>query len=124
MRRRFEIEEKKKKIESNWKPKASSYDKMPPVVLPSVRPSDRSTMPCVIPRVYEDSNSLRFLFIFLFLPFHFLSPPPVHVKIGILDRMAEIEYRLASGTNEKLQLSSLIAAFQTARELTLQEEPV
>jgi len=47
---------------------------------------------------------------------------PVHVKIGILDRMAEIEYRLSAGTSEKLQLSSLIASFQVARELTLQEE--
>ena len=46
----------------------------------------------------------------------------VYVKIVILDRMAEIEYRLSAGTSEKLQLSSLIAAFQVARELTLQEE--
>jgi len=49
---------------------------------------------------------------------------PIHVKIGILERLAEIEYRLSAGTSEKLQLSSLIAAFQVARELTLQEEPV
>lgn len=30
-------------------------------------------------------------------------------------------YRLASGTSEKIQLSSLIAAFQVARDLVVME---
>jgi hypothetical protein len=30
-------------------------------------------------------------------------------------------YRLSVGTNEKIQLSSFVAAFQVARDLTLQE---
>ncbi|XP_033747551.1 replication factor C subunit 5-like [Pecten maximus] len=46
---------------------------------------------------------------------------PVHVKIHLLEKMADIEYRLASGTSEKIQLSSLIAAFQVARDLIVQE---
>ncbi|XP_060079702.1 replication factor C subunit 5-like isoform X1 [Ylistrum balloti] len=46
---------------------------------------------------------------------------PVHVKINLLEKMADIEYRLASGTSEKIQLSSLIAAFQVARDLIVQE---
>ncbi|XP_064620559.1 replication factor C subunit 5-like [Lineus longissimus] len=46
---------------------------------------------------------------------------PNHVRILLLEKMADIEYRLAVGTNEKIQLSSLVAAFQVARDLTLQE---
>ncbi|XP_011432740.2 replication factor C subunit 5-like [Crassostrea angulata] len=46
---------------------------------------------------------------------------PINVKIHLLDKMAEVEHRLASGTNEKIQLSSLIAAFQVARDLIVQE---
>ncbi|XP_021364751.1 replication factor C subunit 5-like [Mizuhopecten yessoensis] len=46
---------------------------------------------------------------------------PVHVKMHLLEKMADIEYRLASGTSEKIQLSSLIAAFQVARDLIVQE---
>jgi len=30
-------------------------------------------------------------------------------------------YRLSSGTNEKIQLSSLIAAFQVARDIVIEE---
>ncbi|RDD37825.1 Replication factor C subunit 5 [Trichoplax sp. H2] len=41
---------------------------------------------------------------------------PTDVRIHLLDKMAELEYRLASGTSEKIQLSSLIAAFQVARD--------
>ena len=46
---------------------------------------------------------------------------PIHVRIQLLTKMADLEYRLASGTNEKIQLSSLISAFQNARELVVQE---
>ncbi|KAK7087944.1 replication factor C subunit 5-like isoform X1 [Littorina saxatilis] len=42
---------------------------------------------------------------------------PVKVQIHLLIKMAEIEHRLASGTNERIQLSALVASFQTAREL-------
>lgn len=44
---------------------------------------------------------------------------PIDIKIEILDKMANIEYRLSSGGSEKLQLASLIAAFQTARNVSL-----
>lgn len=46
---------------------------------------------------------------------------PAHVRIHLLAKMADIEYRLASGTSEKLQLSSLLAVFQVARDLTAEE---
>uniref|UniRef100_A0A2C9JKL7 Activator 1 subunit 5 n=2 Tax=Biomphalaria glabrata TaxID=6526 RepID=A0A2C9JKL7_BIOGL len=46
---------------------------------------------------------------------------PLHVRMHLLEKMADIEYRLASGTSEKIQLSSLIAAFQIARDLLAQE---
>jgi replication factor C subunit 3/5 len=42
---------------------------------------------------------------------------PQHIRIIILNKIAEVEYRLASGTSEKIQLSSLVAAFQTARNM-------
>ncbi|KAK3084728.1 hypothetical protein FSP39_018049 [Pinctada imbricata] len=45
---------------------------------------------------------------------------PMHIRIHLLDKMAEVEYRLASGTSEKIQMSSLISAFQIARELIVQ----
>ncbi|XP_052074255.1 replication factor C subunit 5-like isoform X1 [Mytilus californianus] len=46
---------------------------------------------------------------------------PIHVKIHLLEKMADVEYRLASGTSEKMQLSSLISAFQAARDLIVAE---
>ncbi|XP_013405450.1 replication factor C subunit 5 [Lingula anatina] len=46
---------------------------------------------------------------------------PIHVRIHLLEKMADVEFRLTSGTNEKLQLSSLIAAFQVARDLVVDE---
>ncbi|XP_032823893.1 replication factor C subunit 5 isoform X1 [Petromyzon marinus] len=46
---------------------------------------------------------------------------PMSVRIHLLTKMAEVEYRLASGTNEKIQLSSLIAAFQVARDMVAAE---
>lgn len=46
---------------------------------------------------------------------------PVHMKVIILQKMADCEYRLASGTSEKLQLSSLISIFQGARDALVEE---
>ncbi|XP_055357733.1 replication factor C subunit 5-like [Paramacrobiotus metropolitanus] len=40
---------------------------------------------------------------------------PGPVRIYLLEKMADIEHRLASGCNEKIQLSSLVAAFYVAR---------
>ena len=42
---------------------------------------------------------------------------PKNVLIHILEKLSEIEYRLANGTNEKLQMSSLISAFVIARSM-------
>eukprot|EP00794_Sanderia_malayensis_P014374 gene14375-15872_t len=44
-----------------------------------------------------------------------ISMPP-RIKIMLLEKMAEVEYRLASGASEKIQLSSLVAAFQGVRD--------
>jgi len=41
---------------------------------------------------------------------------PQAVRIVLLDKMAESEYRLAAGTSEKIQLSGLISAFQCVRD--------
>ena len=37
------------------------------------------------------------------------------MKIYLVSRMAEIEYRLAQGSNEKVQVSSLVGAFIEVR---------
>ncbi|NXJ72698.1 RFC5 factor, partial [Rostratula benghalensis] len=46
---------------------------------------------------------------------------PPSVRIQLLIKMADTEYRLAAGTSEKIQLSSLIAAFQVTRDLIVAE---
>lgn len=46
---------------------------------------------------------------------------PIHVRVQLLEKMSDVEHRLASGTSEKIQLSSLIAAFQVARDLVAME---
>ncbi|XP_038647027.1 replication factor C subunit 5 isoform X1 [Scyliorhinus canicula] len=51
---------------------------------------------------------------------HRVDLPP-SVRIHLLIKMADIEYRLASGTSEKIQMSSLIAAFQVARDMVVAE---
>uniref|UniRef100_A0A673Y4T7 Replication factor C (activator 1) 5 n=1 Tax=Salmo trutta TaxID=8032 RepID=A0A673Y4T7_SALTR len=38
-------------------------------------------------------------------------------RMGLLIKLADIKYRLASGPNEKTQLSSMVAAFQAVREI-------
>ncbi|CAH1801678.1 unnamed protein product, partial [Owenia fusiformis] len=45
---------------------------------------------------------------------------PMHIRIDLLEKMADIESRLASGTSEKIQLSSLVAAFQVARDAVVE----
>ncbi|NXU69137.1 RFC5 factor, partial [Horornis vulcanius] len=46
---------------------------------------------------------------------------PPSIRIQLLIKLADIEYRLAAGTSEKIQLSSLIAAFQVVRDLVVAE---
>ncbi|KAI8074218.1 P-loop containing nucleoside triphosphate hydrolase protein [Gilbertella persicaria] len=41
---------------------------------------------------------------------------PAHTRIHILQRLADIEYRLGEGGNEKIQLSALVGAFKLAQE--------
>ncbi|KAF6037649.1 RFC5 [Bugula neritina] len=41
---------------------------------------------------------------------------PTHLRLKIVDKLCEVEFRLSSGTSEKLQLSGMIAAFQLARD--------
>uniref|UniRef100_A0A8C5DP02 Activator 1 subunit 5 n=1 Tax=Gouania willdenowi TaxID=441366 RepID=A0A8C5DP02_GOUWI len=53
---------------------------------------------------------------------HRVDFPPA-VRIELLIKLADIEYvhRLASGTSEKIQLSSMVAAFQAVRDLVVNE---
>ncbi|XP_051925029.1 replication factor C subunit 5 [Hippocampus zosterae] len=46
---------------------------------------------------------------------------PPSVRMNLLIKLADVEHRLASGTNEKIQLSSMVAAFQVARNLVVSE---
>ncbi|PVD39041.1 hypothetical protein C0Q70_01668 [Pomacea canaliculata] len=46
---------------------------------------------------------------------------PVSVRLQLLTKMADIEYRLASGASERIQLGALVAVFQNARDLIVQE---
>lgn len=48
---------------------------------------------------------------------------PVDIMLNLLDDMAEIENRLMIGTNENIQLTALVAAFQKARDLDPVEDP-
>jgi replication factor C subunit 3/5 len=43
---------------------------------------------------------------------------PSEVLSPLLDGMSNVEYRLASGTDEKLQTASLVGVFVQTRELT------
>lgn len=40
---------------------------------------------------------------------------PPKIKIALLESLSEVEYRLASGTNERIQMSSMIAAFNITK---------
>ncbi|XP_074658799.1 replication factor C subunit 5-like [Tubulanus polymorphus] len=46
---------------------------------------------------------------------------PVHIRVHLLNKMADIEYNLTFGTSEKIQLSAFIAAFQGVKELVIKE---
>uniref|UniRef100_A0A8C4ZEJ4 Replication factor C (activator 1) 5 n=1 Tax=Gadus morhua TaxID=8049 RepID=A0A8C4ZEJ4_GADMO len=51
---------------------------------------------------------------------HRVDFPPA-IRMGLLIKLADVEHRLASGTNEKIQLSSMVAAFQAVRDLVVSE---
>ncbi|XP_005928940.1 replication factor C subunit 5 [Simochromis diagramma] len=53
---------------------------------------------------------------------HRVDFPPA-IRISLLIKLADVEHRLASGTSEKIQLSSMVAAFQAVRELVVSEAP-
>lgn len=42
---------------------------------------------------------------------------PTEILVKLVDKMSEIEFRLSTGANENIQLTSLISAFQYAKEL-------
>ncbi len=46
---------------------------------------------------------------------------PDNIKIHLLTKMADLEHRLLNGASEKIQLGSLIAAFQVTREMIKDE---
>lgn len=47
---------------------------------------------------------------------------PIDIMLNLLDNMAEIEKRLMIGTNENIQLTALVAAFQHVRDLQPEED--
>ncbi|XP_041643963.1 replication factor C subunit 5 [Cheilinus undulatus] len=51
---------------------------------------------------------------------HRVDFPPA-IRTGLLIKLADVEHRLASGTDEKIQLSSMVAAFQAVRDLVVSE---
>jgi hypothetical protein len=42
--------------------------------------------------------------------------PRTQVRMDLVERLADIEYRLAFGTSERLQLGSLVGGFSLAKE--------
>ena len=42
---------------------------------------------------------------------------PSNARVYILDKMADVEYKLSTGSNEKMQLTSLIGSFRIGAEL-------
>lgn len=42
---------------------------------------------------------------------------PPKALIHVLEKLSDIEYRLSNGTNEKLQMSSLISTFIMVRNM-------
>lgn len=41
---------------------------------------------------------------------------PQDAKMVLLDKLSDVEYRLAFGTNERVQAAAMVAAFEFARE--------
>lgn len=54
----------------------------------------------------------------LFHIYLFLVEFPFDLLINLLNKMAEIEYRLCTGANENIQLTALISAFQATKEIS------
>lgn len=46
---------------------------------------------------------------------------PLHIRLHLIEKLSEIEFRLASGTNERLQTGSLVSAFQQAKNMAASE---
>ena len=46
---------------------------------------------------------------------------PQKIRIHLLIKLGELEERLLKGTSEKIQLSSMIAAFQVTRDMVKEE---
>ncbi|XP_059405560.1 replication factor C subunit 5 [Carassius carassius] len=46
---------------------------------------------------------------------------PPSIRMGLLIKLANIEYHLASGTSEKIQLSSMVGAFQAVRDIVVSD---
>lgn len=42
--------------------------------------------------------------------------------VPLIDKLAEIEYRLMIGTNEDIQLTAMVAAFQATRDISPVED--
>lgn len=51
---------------------------------------------------------------------HRVDFPPA-VRIALLIKLADVEHRLSAGTSEKIQLSSMVAAFQAVRDIVVSE---
>ncbi|XP_056634433.1 replication factor C subunit 5 [Diorhabda sublineata] len=47
---------------------------------------------------------------------------PFDIMIDLMDKMAEIEYRLSTGANENIQLTALIAAFQNVKDISAPDQ--
>lgn len=63
-------------------------------------------------------RSMFYCFAMLFCSNGFVAVEfPTDIVVKLVDKMAEIEYRLSTGANENIQLTSLISAFQHAKEL-------
>lgn len=60
--------------------------------------------------------TIKFPFLFAYV----VEFPP-HVRIFLLEKMADVEHRLSAGCSEKLQLGSLVAAFDTVKYLIAKE---
>uniref|UniRef100_A0A3P9KL73 Replication factor C subunit 5 n=2 Tax=Oryzias TaxID=8089 RepID=A0A3P9KL73_ORYLA len=56
----------------------------------------------------------------LHLLVHRVDFPPA-TRMTLLVKLADVEHRLASGTDEKIQLSSMVGAFQEVRDLVVSE---
>lgn len=49
-------------------------------------------------------------------PLIFKVSMPAHVRVDLVSKLAETEYRLAYGTSEQLQLGAICGAFAHARQ--------